>query len=99
MSNAADPFDRAVKREQRIRERAAVLDSPSGFLSLAFRWFALMGVGWAAILAMHWALFGDPRWLAVLHTVVFAVMVGYWCIAAAFIAQMKKRRPDWFGDV
>ena len=98
MSRPTDPFDRAVQAEERMRAKAAVLDSPTGMLGLVFRWFAMLGAAWAAIVVTHWVVFPEPRWLAVLHTVVFVVMAGYWTITAAFITQLRKRRPDFFED-
>lgn len=98
MPKATDPFERAVEREERLRDRAAALESPGAILGLALWWFAALGLGWAAVLTAHWVLFDEPRWLVILHTVVFALMVGYWCITMLFVTQMKKRRPDWFGS-
>ena len=98
MSQAADPFERAVEREENLRQRAARFDSPAGVISLAVRWFLALGAGWAAILAGHWTLLGEPRWLVVLHTVVFALAVGYLLITYAAFVIMRKRRPDWFGE-
>ena len=96
MPHTTDPFERAVEREHRLRDRAAALESPHAILGLAFRWFAALGLGWAAVLTAHWLLFAEPRWLVILHTVAFALMAGYWGITLVFITQMKKRRPDWF---
>lgn len=98
MTKDTDPFERAVERERRLRDRAAAFESPRAILGLAFWWFGALGLGWAAILTAHWLLFDEPRWLVILHTIVFALMVGYWSISMTFMAQMKKRRPDWFGD-
>jgi hypothetical protein len=98
MAKATDPFERAVDREKRLRERAATFESPAAVLGLAIWWFAALGLGWTAILTAHWLLFAEPRWLVILHTVVFALMVGYWCITMTFITKVKKRRPDWFAD-
>jgi len=67
-------------------------------MKTAWRWLALLGVGWAAVLGAQWAVFPDPRWLAVGHSVVFALVTGYWLVGAAFLAQMKRRRPDVFGE-
>lgn len=98
MPEATDPFERAVAREQKLRHRAAALESPSALLGLAVWWYAALGLGWAGLLSAHWLFLREPRWLVILHTIAFALIVGYWCVTMMFIARMKKRRPDWFGD-
>lgn len=96
MTKTDDPFERAVAREEQLRKRGAAFDSPSGFVSLALKWFAALGVAWALLLATHWWLFPDPRWLAVTHTVAFALLAGYWTITVSFITFVRRRRPDLF---
>ena len=99
MNQATDPFDRAVERESRLRRRAAAFESRGGLMRF-FVWLGLaLGGGWAALLAGHWAFLGDPRWLAVLHTVVFAVVTGYYLVATVAIVYMKRRRPDMFEGI
>ena len=97
MANATDPFERAVQREEKLRARAAVFDSPSALFGFAVWWFAALGVGWAVILGAHWLFLEEPRWLVALHTIVFALAVGYGCVTALFFNVVRKRRPDWFG--
>ena len=96
MSEHADPFERAVAKEATMRRRAAILDSPMGVISLVSRMFLALAVAWAAILAGHWYLLAEPRWLAVLHTVAFALTLGYALIVGTFLRVLMKRRPDWF---
>jgi len=98
MAEMTDPFERAVARERTLRDRAEAFESRSAMLGLAMRWYAVLGAGWAVVLSAHWLLFDQPRWLVVLHSVVFTLVVGYSCVAMVFIMQMKRRRPDWFGD-
>lgn len=98
MARDADPFDRAVAREAHIRRRAAALDSPRSFMRLALRLLVVLGVGWAALLAGHWFVFPEPRWLAVLHTVVFALTCGFYLVTLGFLRSMESRRPDLFRD-
>lgn len=96
MHTTDDPFERAVAREQKLRRRAESMDSRSGILRFVLVWFAAIIVGWAVLLGGHWILFPAPRWLVILHTVAFALVVGYWCTTAAFVTAMRRRRPDWF---
>lgn len=95
---SADPFERAVAREERLRERASVFDSPRRMMRLVFAWYGVLGAGWALLLAGHWALFADPRWLAVLHTVVFALVAGCALATAAFMTFLRRRAPHLFDD-
>lgn len=98
MAKTDDPFERAVAREEQLRRRGAAFDSPSGFFDLAMRWLAVVGAGWALLLTLHWLVLRDPRWLVVAHTVVFALVVGYWSITLSFITFVRRRRPDLFRD-
>lgn len=81
-----DPFERAVRREGVIRQR---MRGPTRDRADAMRfvavWMLALATTWAAILAGHWLLFPEPRWLIVLHTVVFALMVAMGTIA--YLAQ------------
>lgn len=99
MSKSADPFERAVAREEKLRQRAAKFDSRAGLMRLVVAWFAAMIVGWLVVLAAHWIFLSDPRWLAVLHSIVFILVAGYWASAALFVTVFRRRRPDLFGDV
>lgn len=99
MMKADDPFERAVAREEQLRKRGAALESRSGLMKLALRWLAVLGAAWALVLALHWVLLPEPRWLVVLHTVLFALLAGYWTITLSFILFVRRRRPDLFhGD-
>ena len=96
-----DPFTRAVAREQAYRERRSRGDL-IGFPTAIFRTFKWLAFGfvaaWGALLALHWAVFSDPRWLAVLHTMVYGVGLIYFAtMLIAFIVMRKK--PAAFGLV
>lgn len=96
MRQRPDPFDRAVRREETLRKRASALDTMPGFMRLAMWWYFGLGLAWAAVVAAHWLALPDPRWLAVLHTMVFTLAVVYALFSAAFIRSVQRRRPDWF---
>jgi hypothetical protein len=98
MSANVDPFDRAVEREHRLRERGAIFYSPRKQMTVIIRVFAALAVGWAALLTVHWLLLSDPRWLVVLHTMVFALTVGMWIAASAFVTWMERRRVSLLED-
>jgi hypothetical protein len=98
MTSTDDPFERAVEREDRLRRRAADFDSPGGIARTALKIYVAMAIGWAVLLAGHWLLFADPRWLVVLHTVAYATVVGYWMFGVAAVAWMRRERPDLFGS-
>jgi hypothetical protein len=66
--------------------------------ALAVRWYVATGVAWAAVLAAHWWLAPDPRWLAVAHTVAFAVVVLARSIGLVVLSWLARRRPDLFAD-
>lgn len=98
---ANDPFERALAREEgyrRRRSRASLLGFPSEIFN-TFRWVALGAVlAWGGLLAVHWRFLGDPRWLAVLHTMVY----GLGCIYVAAILALfivMRRKPAAFGLV
>jgi hypothetical protein len=98
MSANVDPFDRAVERERRLRERGAVFYSPRRQMRLIIRIFAGLAVAWAALLAVHWLVLSDPRWLVVLHTMVFAITVGFWIAGSVFVTWMQRRRGELLDD-
>lgn len=81
MKAANDPFERAVQRESRMRRRAALFETRRGVMRLALGIYGALALGWGIVLALHWTLFPQPRWLAVLDTIAFALVVGYWMIA------------------
>lgn len=99
MARSDDPFERAVAREHRMRERASAFSSRSGVVKMAVVWLGALGVGWALLLIGHWVLLPDPRWLVVVHTVGFALTAGYWLVSLAFLGSMKRARPDVFEDL
>lgn len=98
MTRARDPFERAVAKEERLRRKASVFESRQGMMRLIAMWFGAMGVAWAVVLVGHWMLFPEPRWLAVLHTVVFTLTAGCALFSFAFMTSMTKRRPDVFDE-
>ena len=93
-----DPFDRAVERERVLRERGAIFYSPGRQMTLIIRVFAALAVGWAGLLTVHWLVLSDPRWLVVLHTMVFALTVGMWTTASVFVTWMQRRREALLED-
>jgi hypothetical protein len=98
LTENVDPFDRAVDRERRLRERGSIFFSPRKQMSLIIRVFAFIAVGWAALLSVHWIVLSDPRWLVVLHTMVFALTVGMWIAASLFMTWMERRRAALLED-
>ena len=92
-----DPFERALARERAYlerRSRSEVLAFPG-----IIRWIALAFLlAWGGLLALHWTVFGDPRWLAVLHTMVYGVMCLYVIAAILFVTFIGKK-PAAFGLV
>lgn len=98
MTRQRDPFERAVVQAERMHRRAARFETRSGIMRVALYLFGALGVGWAVLLAMHWIVFPQPRWLVVLHTMAFALVVGYYLIAIGFFSLMKRRRPDLFDE-
>lgn len=92
----SDPFDRAVRREQSLRERADAMSSGAGMMRLALWWYFSLGVAWSFVLAGHWLVLPEPRWLAVLHTVVLALIVSYALCMAMFLRSIQRRQPEWF---
>lgn len=97
MASTEDPFERAVERERRLRRRAAAFETTEGVMRMAIKVYGALACGWAVLLVAHWVLFADPRWLVVLHTVAFAIVVGYWLVTVAIWAWMRSQRPDLFG--
>ncbi|MBW3536732.1 MAG: hypothetical protein KY395_03055 [Actinobacteria bacterium] len=94
-----DPFNRALAREQAYRERRSRSDMfgfPSALFG-TFRWVAIgFVVAWGGLLAVHWSLLGDPRWLAVLHTMVYGVICLYFAAIAIMFTVIRKK-PAAFG--
>jgi len=94
-----DPFERALAREEAYRERRSRSDV-FGFPVAIFRTFKWLGAGavvaWAGLLALHWLFLSDPRWLAVLHTMVFGLGLIY--AGTALVAfSVIRRHPVEFG--
>ncbi len=72
---------------------------PPPTLFRTFKWLAVgFGAAWGGLLALHWTLLGDPRWLAVLHTMVYGVMLIYFATLAVAFTVMR-RKPEAFGLV
>lgn len=94
-----DPFNRALAREQAYRERRSRSDV-FGFPTEVFTTFRWVAVGfvlaWGGLLAVHWSVLGDPRWLAVLHTMVYGVGCLYFA-AIAILFTVMKEKPAAFG--
>lgn len=89
-----DPFERVIARESRLRRRTSELETREGAIRMALRWFAALALGWAGLLAVHWLVLGDPQWLVVLHTMVFALVVGYWSAAGLFASRMFSENDN-----
>ena len=98
MGKVTDPFERAVRREETMRTRAAAVMSRAGMMRLVMIYYGALGAGWALVLAGHWILFREPRWLVVLHTVVFALVVVLALGAMAFTRTVLWRRGEWFDE-
>ena len=96
-----DPFERALAREEAYRQRRSrtdVFGFPSTLIQ-TFKWLAVgFALAWGGLLAVHWTVFSDPRWLAVLHTMVYGVMLIYFATMAIAFAVMR-RKPEAFGLV
>jgi len=93
-----DAFDRAVQREQVLRDRAELFDSPVRFIRLVQRFEAALLLVWGLVLALHWVFWSNPRWLVTLHTIVFALAAVYALASTAFLAFVRRRRPDFFDE-
>jgi len=90
-----DPFERVVAHEQKLTRRYDSLTTRDGMMRLVTRFFASLAVLWALLLTAHWVFFPEPRWLAAGHTLVFALVVGYWAAATTFMSTVLKRQtPD-----
>ena len=97
MRKRTDPFERAVARAEKLGRRAAAFQTRAGIMRFAMFCMGALGVGWFLILAVHWTVFPEPRWLVIAHSLGFALVVGYYLILLAFLGLMKRRRPDIFG--
>lgn len=96
-----DPFQRALAREEAYRQKRSRRDV-FGFPAQLFRTFKWLGLGallaWAGLLAIHWLLLREPRWLAVLHTMVYGLALIY--VGTALTAfSIMRRNPAAFGLV
>lgn len=94
-----DPFERALAREEAYRARRSRGDL-LGFPSTIFRTFRWLAAGfaaaWGGLLTLHWVVFEDPRWLAVLHTMVYGVgLIYFTTMLVAF--TIMQRKPAAFG--
>lgn len=98
MASSDDPFERAVERESRLRRRAAAFETTHGLVRMTTTIYGTLAAGWAIVLAGHWLLLDDPRWLAVLHTAAYAIVVGYWAFTIVTMSWMRRQHPEVFGD-
>jgi len=97
MTNPDEAFERAVEHESRLRRRAEAYDSATGAMRMTVQIYGALAVAWAFVLAAHWLFFADPRWLVLLHSLVFCGAVGFWAFSLATWAWMRRQRPDLFG--
>jgi len=96
VNSADDPFERAVRREGMLRRTGRIQRDA---MRLAKLWFAVLFAAWAAILAGHWLVFPEPRWLLVLHTVVFALICTMALVAGVAQTHLARRlNGDLFPD-
>ncbi len=93
-----DPLERLARREAGFAEKRSALETRDGMMRLVLRFFAGIAVAWALLLAAHWTFFASPRWLVLLHSLVFALTTGYSLAAAMFYGLMRRRMPERFGD-
>ena len=98
MPRSKDAFDRAVEREQVLQKRAGLFDSTVRLTKFFERVVYAAILLWACVLAANWIWLSRPRWLVVVHTIVFAVGAGWVLSMTAFITFVRRRRPDWFAD-
>lgn len=90
-----DPFERAMAREQAYRERRG--RNQFLFPPPILRWIPIGVVAaWGVLLAIHWMFLQDPRWLAVLHTMVYGIGVIYAGVMFAAFIYMR-RKSEQFG--
>lgn len=94
-----DPFERALAREEGYRQRRSRdMFLPTTVFRM-FKWLAFgFAAAWGGLLAIHWTLFSDPRWLAVMHTMVYGIMLLYFATMAVAFTVMR-RKPEAFGFV
>ena len=90
-----------MAREQAYRERRSRGDL-IGFPTAIFRTFKWLAFGfaaaWGGLLALHWAVFSEPRWLAVVHTMVYGVGIIYFSTMLIALIVMQNK-PAAFGLV
>lgn len=92
-NESADPFERAVMRESRMRGWAEMMSTREGCVQYLTKWLLALGLGWSVLLAGHWLLLADPRWLVVAHTVGFALTASYSLACLVFLKKTLKRMP------
>ncbi len=98
MASRRDPMQRLARREAEWVSKRSEVQTGAGMMRLALRFYAGLGVAWAAALAVHWWLFSSPRWLVLLHSLAFVLTIGYWSAAALMLRTMQRRMPDFFDD-
>ncbi len=97
VDTADDPFERAVRREGMLRR---AVFSRTDAVRLVKLWVAAVLAAWAVVLVGHWLVFPEPRWLVVLHTVLFALGSTLMAITMVIQSQVARRLlpPDPFED-
>lgn len=98
MPEHEDAFDRAVAREQRSRRREEHLDRSWRQMRFVAMWCFAALAGWAVVVAGHWVVLPEPRWLAAVHTLVLAVAALKASFAFLFTRNMYRRRERWFPE-
>jgi hypothetical protein len=78
-----------------LSERAKRFYSPDAQMKMIQRIFAGIYLAWGALLAGHWIWLSDPRWLVVLHTVIFAVCALFSMSASVFVSVMRRRQASF----
>lgn len=100
-TDKGDPFERALAREEAYRQRRSrtdLFEFPTTIFK-TFKWLAVgFAAAWGGLLALHWSVLGEPRWLAVLHTMIYGVALIYFATMAIAFTVMRKK-PEAFGFV
>jgi hypothetical protein len=84
-----------VAREGVLRQRAARYYRQGADMKIVKRIFMLLILAWGCVLAAHWLWLSTPRWLVVLHTIVYAVVSIFWLAAMLFVTIMARRQRTY----